>query len=84
MYVGFYDGSASVDENYEERTGVAVSDDLLDFRSETPDAPALVSPHGTGSLRYVDVVEVDGQRWYYYEMTRADGSHELRVTMVNC
>lgn len=81
MFVGLYDGSASVEENYEERTGVAVSGDLLSFRSLTPDAPTLVSPHGTGSLRYVDMVEVDGQRWYYYEMTRADGSHELRVSM---
>jgi hypothetical protein len=84
MFVGFYDGSANVDENYEERTGVVVSGDLFDFRSLTPDAPTLVSPHTTGSLRYIDVVDVDDKRWYYYEMTRADGGHELRVSMTQC
>lgn len=82
MFVGFYDGSASVEENYEERTGVAVSADLMRFRSLTPAEPAIVSPDGSGSLRYVDVVQVGRTRWYYYEAARADGSHELRVSIV--
>jgi hypothetical protein len=79
-YLAFYDGSAHVGENYEERTGLAVSRDLTHWRRLTPDAPALVSPEGSGSLRYVDALRVSDQVLCYYEYTRADGSHELRVS----
>jgi len=36
------------------------------------------SPHGC--IRYIEAVPVDGAIYYYYEWTREDGSHELRVT----
>jgi hypothetical protein len=79
-WLGFYDGSASVEGNYEERTGLAVSGDLFTWRSVSPDGPALVSPHASGSLRYIDCV-TDGVDCYtYFESTRPDGSHELRVS----
>jgi len=74
----FYDGSASAVENYEEKTGLAVSTDLRDWRSATPTAPALTSPHASGSLRYLDAQVVESKTWCFYEFARADGAHDLR------
>jgi hypothetical protein len=82
VFVGLYDGSHDVGENYEERCGLATSVDLRTWRRVSTAAPWVVSPHGTGSVRYVDIVP-DGENWlYYYEMVRADGSHDLRVQRV--
>ena len=77
-FVGFYDGSASVEENYEERAGLCVSYDLRSWERVTRRGPWVQSPHGC--IRYVEAVPVDGAIYYYYEGTREDGSHELRVT----
>jgi len=79
-YVGFYDGSASHHENYEERCGVAVSSDLYRWRRVSVARPWVVSSQGTGSVRYVDALLMDGEWWIYYEMSRADGAHDLRLT----
>jgi hypothetical protein len=79
---GFYDGSADVSGNYEERTGLVQSWDLRHFYRLTHDGPRLVSPHGRGSLRYLDAVVFDDEIWFYYEYARADGSHELRLNRV--
>ncbi len=81
-WLAFYDGSASPEENYEERTGLAQTFDLRTFYSLTPDHPALFSPHATGCLRFVDVLSVGRELFYYYEIARADGAHELRVSVV--
>ncbi|OZM78863.1 hypothetical protein [Pseudonocardia sp. MH-G8] len=81
-FLGVYDGSAGAHENYEERTGLAFSADLTCWTRLTPDAPALVSPHGTGSLRYLDVATVGDEWFVYYEYARADGAHELRLNRV--
>jgi hypothetical protein len=78
-YLGLYDGSASAEENYEERCGVAVSHDLQRWERLTPDGPWIASPHATGSARYLDAVAADGEWWIYYELTRPDGAHELRL-----
>lgn len=77
-FVGYYDGAGSRAEDTEERCGLAVSVDLRTWRRVTTDGPALVSPHATGSLRYVDAVRAGGSWWAYYEYARPDGSHELR------
>ena len=82
VFTGFYDGSASVQENYEERTGIVTSIDLRTFTRVTPSGPALVSPHGSGSLRYLDALVQGGHLWCYYEFARQDGSHELRLNRV--
>lgn len=79
-WVGFYDGSASFEENFEERCGLVISHDLEHWTRLTPDGPWAVSPHATGALRYVDAVPVGNELWLYFEYARADGSHELRVT----
>ncbi|TDC50364.1 hypothetical protein E1212_15110 [Jiangella ureilytica] len=78
-YLGFYDGSASHRENYEERTGLAVSSDLFTWHRLTPDGPWTVVPHATGSVRYVDALVIGGEWWIYFEATRPDGAHELRL-----
>jgi hypothetical protein len=72
-----YDGRASAAENCEERTGVAVG---AGFGRLEPvgTAPAAASPYG--GLRYVCAVPLPDGGWrVYYEATRADGAHELRV-----
>lgn len=81
-YLACYDGSASVAQNYEERAGLAHSFDLQTFYSLSPDGPALVSPLGSGSLRYVDILPVGRDLFYYYEIANASGAHELRVSVV--
>jgi hypothetical protein len=81
-YLAFYDGSASHLENYEERTGVAVSTDLRDWKTLSPDAPLLTSPHTSGSLRYIDARLRDGKAEIYYELARPDGAHDLRLVNV--
>jgi len=78
-YYAFYDGSASHLENYEERNGVAVSEDLRNWTCLTPDGPNITSPHATGCLRYADVQEVNGEVLFFYEWARADEAHEMRL-----
>lgn len=78
-YVAFYDGSASEAENYEERTGVAVSSDLKSWQTLTPREPLFTSPHASHSLRYVDVLLVDMDVCLFYEFARPDGAHDLRM-----
>jgi hypothetical protein len=78
-YFGFYDGSASHAENYEERTGLAVSTDLRRWTSLTPNGPMFTSPHASGSLRYLDA-QMDGSGvCLFYEFARPDGAHDLRL-----
>jgi len=79
----FYDGSASEKENYEERTGLAASSDFRTWRSLTPDGPVLTSPHASGSLRYLDLVELNGRLHLFYEFARPDGAHDLRRASID-
>jgi len=79
-FLGHYDGSASVEENYEERAGLCVSYDLRNWERVTRYKPWVESPYGC--IRYIETVPVDDAIYYYYEWTREDGSHELRVTKV--
>ena len=81
-WAGYYDGSASVAENYEERTGLVQTWDLRTFYRLSDAGPLLVSPHGSGSLRYADAVTFDDAILFYYEYCRPDGSHELRLSRV--
>lgn len=78
-FTAFYDGSASVAENYEERCGLAQSFDLLRWERVSTAGPLVTVPHGSGSVRYVDVLDRGEQRLAYYELVRPDGAHELRV-----
>jgi hypothetical protein len=78
----FYDGRTGEGDIYEDRTGLYVTHDLHAFHKLTPDAPLLCSPHGQGCLRYLDAVPVGDRIFFYYEYGRADGGHELRVSVV--
>lgn len=83
LFLAFYDGTASLDGNYEEQAGLAASLTLGRFARITDDGPALRSPHGSGSLRYVDVVVGEREWLLYYEYCRPDGSHELRMSRID-
>ena len=83
QYVAFYDGSASHLENYEEKTGIAVSRDLRSWTTLTADGPALTSRHASGSLRYLDAIAIDEDVWAFYEIARADGAHDLRMARLD-
>lgn len=77
-FLAFYDGSASHAENYEEKCGLAVSDDLRSWKTLSPQGPIFTSPHTSTSLRYVDA-KANGAGWnLFYEFARADGSHDMR------
>ena len=82
FWLGFYDGAAGVEGNYEERAGLAFSFDLRRWERASKLEPAFASPEGTGSLRYVDVVARPGALHLYYEYARAGGAHELRRSTV--
>jgi hypothetical protein len=77
-FAGYYDGAGSPAEDTEERCGLAFSTDLSHWRRATERAPVLVSPHASGSLRYVDAVTIGGAAFVYFEFARPDGAHELR------
>ena len=69
----------SIFENYEEKTGLAVSDDLKNWEVLSPDGPAVLSPHASSSLRYIDAQRLGDEIIFIYELTRANGAHEMRV-----
>jgi len=76
----YYDGRASAEENYEERTGIAVGTDPAALIATSPPGtgPAVASPYSTGALRYLDLVDLpDGRTRLYYELAQPDGSHAL-------
>jgi len=82
VFAAFYDGSRSVDENYEEKTGLVFSLDMKNWRKVSKKGPVVSSPYGSKSLRYMDALQVDGAIFYSYEFARKDGSHELRMNKV--
>ena len=82
VFTVYYSGRSTVQETYEDRTGIAVSFDMAHFHKLTNKAPALSSPYGTGALRYMDAIHVGNEIFYYYECAREDGSHEIRLNKV--
>jgi hypothetical protein len=74
----YYDGAGSPEDDTEEHCGLGVSTDLLTWRRVSVERPLFVSAHASRSLRYVEVAQVGGSRYVYYEYARPDGSHELR------
>jgi hypothetical protein len=79
-WAGFYSGGRTMYDNYEEPAGVVVSPDARAITRMTPDGPFVTSPHGC--IRYLWGLPVGDMLHVYYEYTRADGSHDLRVSVV--
>ena len=78
--VAYYDGRASAEENFEERTGVA-SGPVPPLLTAVGTEPVGQSVEGAG-LRYLSCVQLpDGRERLYYEVTKSDGSHELRTEL---
>jgi hypothetical protein len=79
----YYDGRATAAQNCEERTGIATGSapGSLAAVGAAPvaQAPAVAGEPGGGrGLRYVSVVPLAGGRErMYYELTNANGSHDL-------
>jgi hypothetical protein len=82
--VAFYDGRASAEQNWEERTGVAIGNaGLSGGFTAAGNAPVAQSPHAGGGLRYLSLVTLpNGFHRLYFEMTRPDSAHELRTLHV--
>jgi hypothetical protein len=84
--VASYDGRATAEQNWEELTGVAHATRNGSGRFgllTAIDGPPLRSPAGLGGLRYVSAVRLpDGSTRVYYEVTCADGAHELRTELL--
>ena len=81
-FFAFFDGSAGHPENYEEKTGIAVSSNLLQWQTLSAGEPAYVSPHASHSLRYIDAQHDGRQAHLFYEYARPDGAHDLRLLTV--
>jgi hypothetical protein len=81
VIAAFYDGRASAAENTEERTGIATGTEPAALTAIGTTA-AAESPFGGHGLRYLDIVPLpDGRHRLYYEMTRSNGTHELRTEL---
>jgi len=79
--MAYYDGRASAEENYEERTGLAAGTGPAALAAVGAD-PVAQSAEGRQGLRYVSIVDLgDGHERLYYELTREDGSHDLRTEL---
>lgn len=76
----YYDGRASAEDNAEELTGLATG--TPEHLQASGEGPIPGSPFGTGSLRYMSVVGVEGGYRLYFETSRRDGAHDLRTEYV--
>jgi len=78
----YFDGRASAEENWCERTGLAVPGPDGRYRT-VGDAPAAGSPYPRGALRYLTVVPLPaGGHRLYFEAARPDGAHDLFTQVV--
>jgi hypothetical protein len=72
-----YDGRASKEENWFERTGLAR------LTGDRPGALEQVSDDAVRDVRYLDVLELPGGGYrIWYEARLPDESHELRTELI--
>lgn len=79
-WAGTFSGGRTMYDNYEEWCGLVTSPDRRTITRVPTPGPWVVSPHGC--VRYVWGLVVGGKVYFYYEHTREDGSHDLRVSVV--
>ncbi len=79
-WLATWDGGRTFYDNYEEWCGLATSPDGRHFARIDTGGPWVRSPHGC--VRYVYGLRVDDTVYWYFEYTRKDGSHDLRVAVV--
>ena len=82
VFTAIYDGRPNSGANYADRPGLAITTDLRTFHKLDHGHGLLSSPHGRGTLRYIDAVVLGKRLHYFYEMARPDGAHELRTAVV--
>jgi hypothetical protein len=80
-WLATFSGGRTMYDQYEERCGLMASPDERSFVVLDTGGPWLESPHGC--VRYVHAIEVGSRLFFYYEYTRADGAHDLRVSIVD-
>ena len=80
-YLATWDGGRTFYDNYEEWCGLALSPDGTRFERIDTGGPWIRSPYG--AVRYVYALRVGGRVFFYYEYTREDLSHDLRVAVVD-
>jgi hypothetical protein len=85
-WIGFFDGARSVEENYHERAGLIMGPGLSSLQVLSSDGPSVCPAFsntepggGWGGVRYITALSHLGRDLLYYEFTRDDGSHDLRV-----
>ncbi len=79
-YLATYDGGRTRFDQYEEWCGLAWSSDGLRFERLPQSEPWVRSPYGC--VRYVYGLRHGDEIFFYYEYTRPDLSHDLRVARV--
>jgi hypothetical protein len=79
-WIGTFSGGRTMYDQYEEWCGIVESVDRRSFTRLDTGGPWVRSPHGC--VRYVWGLPVAERMFFYYEYTRADGSHDLRVSVV--
>ncbi len=81
--LAFYDGRASAEENWYERTGLARRLAGTAFAA-LGDVEPSGSPYGRHTLRYVSVVALpDGGLRAYFEAAAEDGGNDLRTQLLD-
>jgi hypothetical protein len=73
-----YDGRRSAEENWRERSGLAVGDRPDRFTAIAGPVPGQAGR----ALRYASVIELEGGLRAYFEASGFDGSHDLRSVYV--
>ena len=82
FFTAIYDGRPNSGANYTDSPSLAVSSDLRTFHKVDWGRGRIRSPHGRGTLRYVECLRVGRALHYFYEMARPDFAHELRTVRV--
>lgn len=79
-WIATWDGGRTFYDNYEEWCGLARTANGRTFQRIDTGGPWIRSEFG--SVRYVYGLRVEDRVFFYYEYTRGDGSHDLRVSTV--